>query len=773
MRKVFGEKFWPRFQGATIIAIVFLVPVAFGAFQFNFNSFTLFKSALFKSLVVLSLGTVLAGVLWTGKIKYKKNDLYVWGLLALVVATAAISTYFSIFPEVSFWGEHHKQFGFLSLLSYILFFGVIFLTTTGRKRLHTIIVAIGLSSFLVSVYGVLQYLAFDPWQWREAPFLTGRVFSTLGQPNFLGHFLVMVIPLTVFGLFFVARRSWSRVFFAVTIVLQLTALVLTMSRGAWLALAASALAAGIGYLIIRGKKRVAGTATALILLLAVVGASISFVPGFKIKAGNQDNKFLNRLIVTDINQGSVGARLNYWQSVFKEFRDTSLKRKVVGFGPDTSVSVFIENYQKEWEVYNSLHTIPKRAHNLVLDIWLQFGLLGLLVFVLFFGFLLWKSVAYLKNHNRNRDEYYWLVFTLLMVWCGYAVNNLVSFSNVTTYVYFYLILGILAAIVLRRPQWGRQMNLNLSFPSRVVLAGAFLIPVLIIIFYYNVNWVRADRNFMQAQKIVSSGMTLDTCPIVLDQMEKAHSFYPYNLFYLREDLRYTSGCLSLGRKQRDAIRGVLLSRIESIPDSKKNYKVKFRIAESYMSLARYYNGYYSRAEDIYEELIEVNPELTLPYKNLARIKIKKDNPGEAVRLVQRELELLPSYRDPLLNREHSNGIKRERSKLHHISAQAYRKMGEIPRAIESYKQASFFAPWQMRYYSEIAKLYEKQGQWDKALKYYKKGYKMAPDDYFWPLRIGLMHKKRGNKNKALVYLREASNLKQENKKIKELIQEWE
>src|SRR5207253_10707043 len=55
------------------------------------------------------------------------------------------------------------------------------------------------ASFPVAFYGVIQHYALDPLSWPHGA-APGRVTSTIGNPAFLGAYLILVIPLTLMRL---------------------------------------------------------------------------------------------------------------------------------------------------------------------------------------------------------------------------------------------------------------------------------------------------------------------------------------------------------------------------------------------------------------------------------------------------------------------------------------------------------------------------------------------------------------------------------------------
>jgi tetratricopeptide (TPR) repeat protein len=92
----------------------------------------------------------------------------------------------------------------------------------------------------VGLYAILQFLGVDPFTWT-LDFGRARVFSALGNPNFLAGQMVLAIPLAAaVGTLSRGPERWlGRAAFATS----LLAMVFAQTRGAWLGLLAGALAA--------------------------------------------------------------------------------------------------------------------------------------------------------------------------------------------------------------------------------------------------------------------------------------------------------------------------------------------------------------------------------------------------------------------------------------------------------------------------------------------------------------------------------------------------
>lgn len=149
----------------------------------------------------------------------------------LFMMTIALATVFSIHPPLS--------------LSYGLTYGAVFIIFSvfinqvrTRDDLIHVIVALTLAALVVSLYGILQKhvigvsVNLSQTDISISQELSGRVYSTLGNPNILGEFYLLVLPL-VCGLFLVHDSKIVKALAAVTLFLSLYVLLATGSRSAW------------------------------------------------------------------------------------------------------------------------------------------------------------------------------------------------------------------------------------------------------------------------------------------------------------------------------------------------------------------------------------------------------------------------------------------------------------------------------------------------------------------------------------------------------------
>ena len=133
--------------------------------------------------------------------------------------------------DVSLHGEPFQYQGLAATLLYAAGYALIRFVPDRS----TLPVAAVVAGTLAAVYGLLQYVDADPlWDvlYKE------RIFSAFGQPNALAAFLVMALPFAVVLAVQPDPRLW--LLGRVAAPLVLAGLLLTMSRGGYLALAVAA-----------------------------------------------------------------------------------------------------------------------------------------------------------------------------------------------------------------------------------------------------------------------------------------------------------------------------------------------------------------------------------------------------------------------------------------------------------------------------------------------------------------------------------------------------
>jgi len=289
---------------------VFLLPLAY--WWDTYDRYVLPKLLLARILVIGLLILFVARA-FGGSLTIKRTPLDL-PLLAFVVS-ALLSTVFAYNQNVAVFGTYSRYDGLLTILMYALLFWLSVQALAGPGEARTLMRILLASGYLVAVVAILQSVTDSMTQGALVP-----AFGTLGQKNVLGAFLAMLCPLAYREL--VEADSWSKRVIALNLTAIIgVALLLTLSRSAWLgtALAAVVLLAG-GY---RPTLRL-GIAC---LLVVLIGGLI--VGGLRLGGGVHTEQKIDELSLS-------GDRPALWRDALR----LTASRPLLGYGPDNFGLVF-------------------------------------------------------------------------------------------------------------------------------------------------------------------------------------------------------------------------------------------------------------------------------------------------------------------------------------------------------------------------------------------------------------------------------------------------
>ena len=379
------------------------------------------------------------------------NPLPAAALLYLLLAV--ISTAFSISPSQSLWGSYARAQGLYSLLAYALLALAAHSQIRTMRQLWRLIDTLIYVSIPMSFYGIMQRFGLDTYQWQQF-FTQTRITSTLGNPIFVGGFLVPIIPLTAAALLHAGHllrtarprtsAHWLRAaIYAVSIPLQLLALWYTGSRGPVLAVVPGLMLAGLVLLAVTGRRSLVAMLTAA-ALASVVFIALLNIPRGPLEHLRDADTTLGRLgHLLDGSRDSPAStrqRVLIWEGVLQAVLPHApvafstggsdrwnFIRPVVGYGLETLTFVFQQFFPPEfaqldrWRaisqqgegttiVLTYSPTAPDRSHNEFFDALVFGGVLGALAYLLLFAiaiYWLYGIAGLLPNQNAKRI--YWLL----------------------------------------------------------------------------------------------------------------------------------------------------------------------------------------------------------------------------------------------------------------------------------------------------------------------------------------------------------------------------
>lgn len=738
-------------------AIVFLTPLYFAFFLTNNNVFALNKIVFFKVLTSLLAAAFVLKVIihpselrnvWA-KIKGKKYLL----LPVLFLLSLGAVTLVSSYQELSFFGLYSRQEGLVSYIYYFIFFLLLIFTVNDFNQLKRLFIGIGISSFVVSGYALLQIVGIDIFDWNEPAVLTGRATSTLGQPNYLGSFLLLALPFPAYLLYKHRKDRWLYLWMLV-VVANVAALYFTKSAAAWMGLAASIAVIFLvyGFYKIRTKKRKIGAAIILAVLALLATYSV-----------------IGTLTSTQFfKTGSVAARLNIWRASVQAIGE----RPITGWGLDAQNNALAPRYERDWAVYGNVNVIPSRAHNVFLDILLIGGLICL-IFYLALLYVFAKMIFENLRHSFYYKQHTIKAVNLLLLGglVGYMVSLMFGFAVVTTHVYFWFYLAVLIIINDRLKTQEPAKKGIASDSRRFILVKSFLLILVIagvgVHSEKQIDQLKADHYF----KYIKEADANDEYSRVLklhnyiEQLNIRDKYYDRktSLIVARmiEDMK-DSPVADLGKD-------VLEATLKNVKDSAR-YPDIYAKGQIYTALASPQEPqYFELAERAHKELLSRAPAVPENHQAYAKMLAKEGRYGEALEHHREALKRLPAVNHPYINREHAQRVKYEK----YLN---YKSMADIYFAQEEYKQARKYYRLaydnnlsQISLYKKIADTYYKEGKLKKAIQANERGYARSLEDHIWPFAMALLYKEKGDKQKSLEYGKEALELAPDNKQIKKFI----
>ena len=405
------------------------------------------------------------------------------GAMLLFVASSAVSAIASPNPGFGIYGAAGSYSGLLVAgASATLYFAS---RTFSRNSAYfaRLCTATGIAAAIASAYGVVQFLGRDPISWGSIPYLRGlrRVAGTLGQPNLLGAFLAMALPLMAWSL--LRSATWlGRVLWGATMLLSLVALGMTFSRASWLALAVSGIAGALLYAWTRPvlgsesaatRRRTAALLTAaLIIALGVAGAITSRTP--------MGSRIITRVReIANMKETGNAARIEAWRLGIH----MASTRPLVGVGTD----------QFGWEfpayrtpAYYRLEygNVPPTAHNVAINVLANQGVPGLLVGILIVVFCIGATARAL----RQLDPWvHGAVVAAAMALTAFLLWDLVNYTVAAVGTLTATLAGWVAGIALQptaagatKAQGSRQQPVSAGAVvlSSVLFLIAFMIAIL-------------------------------------------------------------------------------------------------------------------------------------------------------------------------------------------------------------------------------------------------------------------------------------------------------
>ncbi len=442
----------------------------------------------------------------------------------------------------------------------------------------------------------------DPVQWGGLPFEPNRAFSTFGNPDLLGGYLIFPWAVSL-GLALSERHPAWRSIYWVCALFNVFVGITSYVRGAWIGATISLLLMVVAYRRAqRGTQtRLSHTdwtfigGTGLVALTVIVASSLR---------PDAVRNVLTRVIsIFQFDQGSAQTRFFIWESALAAIAE----RPFFGWGADTFRLLFPMFKPAEYVAAAGYLSVADNVHNYPLQLASGIGVPGALLFYgLIAAALFLAARAAFAEGTAGRN----LVMSGLWVAVvGYVVHLLFGLSVTGSTIMMWLAMGMLlvpsSSVREVKPVTGGAMVAGLVL--LVLAAGTYL----------NTRYIVADAHYLRG-RVTTQGATS------VAEIERAIELNPYNEMYR----------LELGVAWRDMFASVAQQYAQDIMQGQKDPELEARALELH-----------SRSAEAFEDVIAYVPQEYDTYvflsnlHNQAASYIDVRYAEDAVRVARRGVEI--------------------------------------------------------------------------------------------------------------------------------------
>jgi len=673
--------------------------------------------------VLLQIGLAIILAIWVIRSALKRQiafpRTYLDRPLSLFFLISLFSVAYSFFihPQMklailSFGG---RSIVFLFLNCITVFYITIYLVRDEKnlKRLIHIAFIVGT---LASLYGILQYKGIELiWPRKIEPF-GARSVSTFGNPNFLASFLILILPV-IAGLAIYEKSPLRKLFLGGLFGLNFFGLLVTRTRSAWVGL----FVASLFFLLFLSLYQVSliSRNRRWLIFLAFLLCLVMLYP---VRLGDEGGKkvMIAKIAIdkvkgfTDFKQMAYVQRFLIWKAGYSMFKE----RPILGHGWGNFEIIYPFHQGKYLKIkkYSPFRTHANNAHNEILEIASQTGILGLGIYVWLFFLFFKMGLDNYKKINRDYDKI--ILLGLLASIFGMLVDNLL---NVSLYfpmpaLLFWISMGLVVGIC----QKGAVSQHRIPLKKPFIYPFDFLSGIVIFgIIVFNIRYFGGEIHYFKGFKDAKNNATLRNA---VKECELSYRTYPLNV-----DNNYELGNAYARLAEKEKAIWAYLKAIEANPG----------YDEIYSNLGIMYGetGKIPQAIESLNKSIEINP-IYIPSRSyLAQMYIERKEWEKAGSQYREILEIEPENQKAKANlsfiRAQIEGESRSVRKDQEIAilfeeGEKYVKSREWNKAEETYRKVVGLAPESVKGHLYLGNIYFSQGRIEEAISQYKKIIELSP-----------------------------------------------
>lgn len=320
---------------------------------------------------------------------------------------------------------------FLVYFAFVLGFYLTVNAVRSKKQLYALIVAMLFAGAVVAIYGIYQHIFgfAEGSTWTDTEMfedIENRVISTFGNPNVLGEYLLLLIPVCA-GFVLSKPDKFNKIISCVILALLCLCMVYTYSRGNWIGLIVAMI---LFFMFYDGR----------IVWLGVLFAF--FIP--MLLPQNVINRFMS---VGDTGDTSTSYRVYIWMGTIAMLKDYWI----------SGIGIGSEAFNMIYPFYSYSGIVAPHSHNLYLHIIVENGIMGIIAFlVIVFTYF---RMAISTIVSEKNDKMLKAVITGLSAGMfGYLLQGMFDnvWYNYRIVFMYYIILALTSSAILLKKEADNQ-----------------------------------------------------------------------------------------------------------------------------------------------------------------------------------------------------------------------------------------------------------------------------------------------------------------------------
>ena len=567
-------------------------------------------------------------------------------VLALFIAAITISTFGGADPSRSFWSKHERMTGLLmwlhlfgfflvtssvfkvkdwllvfvasNLAAVIVVFDALFSTNAASKGAGTLGNDSFLGTYLLFNLFIALYLFFFKFKDRS------RVPGFF--PKALKIFSIAVFSILLFCLLFEGSQFWNNFMAGKAALVSLPELLKDITAGGARAAKYSFLGGmaliGIAYLIFEKRKALRATGVSLLV------ASLTSLVYFGLHFGSAIYEMFS-------------TRIFIWQIAWQSF----LAKPWFGWGP--------ENF----ELAFPLHFDPRlflpeyggevwfdRAHNIVADNLVTFGVVGSLLYFAIFAAIFW--VLWKLYFSKKVNFFTAAIPSVALI--AYFIQALTVFDMVSSLMMFFVIISFTAS--LEREEAGSAAD---NAENHYVQNSKYPFIIAIVLVFFLFSFFNFIVKPLKNGYLTVQAVNTEDSSTRIEAYQQALAISPVGRYQEVEffaewfsNFSLSSSAVTMPAEQMKKEFTVVAGMMEeAIKESPLDFRLYLKLGQFYNSWARIDISQADNAQNILEKAMKLGPNNQQVYWALAQTKLIQGKPDEAVALGDLAIKLEPRFKN--------------------------------------------------------------------------------------------------------------------------------